>query len=179
MLAGTIGAAIIVGVLGLPPTAITWCVLGEPMTYQTNNKVNNYSLRVIFRPSFLKWCKHCTSTTIRSFELSKNKHWCKYKAKYKSNIIEQGTLGRPTSFHSFHFCRHLWCLKSEMRTHSSYSPTCVVLLLKPRHQKIGRKEFQGFFTSLTGTTDNITSSWNNSTITFQEINFACPFSWTM
>ena len=54
VLAGTIGAAIIVGVLGLPPTAITWCVLGEPMTYQTNNKVNNYSLRVIFRPSFLK-----------------------------------------------------------------------------------------------------------------------------
>ena len=115
----------------------------------------------------------------RSFELSKNKHQCKYKAKYESNIIEQGTLGRPTSFYFFHFCKYLWCLKSEMRTHSSYSPTCVVLLLKPRHQKIGRKEFQGFFTSLTGTTDNITSSWNNSTITFQEINFACPFSWTM
>ena len=52
----------------------------------------------------------------------------------------------------------IWCLKSEMRTHSSYSPTCVVLLLKPRHQKIGKKEFQGFFISLTGTTDNIISS---------------------
>lgn len=115
----------------------------------------------------------------RSFELSKNKHQCKYKAKYKSNIIEQGTLGRPTSFYFFHFCKHLWCLKSEMRTRSSYSPTCVVLLLKPRHQKIGKEGFQRFFTSLTGTTDNIISSWNNSTITFQEINFACPFSWTM
>ena len=32
-LAVTIGAAIIVGVLGLPPTAITWCGPGEPSTY--------------------------------------------------------------------------------------------------------------------------------------------------
>ena len=32
-LAGTIGAAIIVGVLGLPLTAITWCGPGEPMTF--------------------------------------------------------------------------------------------------------------------------------------------------
>ena len=28
----TMGAAIIVGVLGLPPTAMTWCGPGEPMT---------------------------------------------------------------------------------------------------------------------------------------------------
>lgn len=32
-LAGTIGAAIIVGVLGLPLTAITWCGPGEPITF--------------------------------------------------------------------------------------------------------------------------------------------------
>jgi len=32
-LAGTIGAAIIVGVLGLAPTAMTWCGPGEPITF--------------------------------------------------------------------------------------------------------------------------------------------------
>ena len=30
----TIGAAIMVGVLGLPPTVITWCGPGEPITYR-------------------------------------------------------------------------------------------------------------------------------------------------
>ena len=39
MLAGTIGAAIIVGVLGLPLTAITWCGPGEPRTYRKTNLV--------------------------------------------------------------------------------------------------------------------------------------------
>ena len=39
VLAGTIGAAIIVGVLGLPLTAITWCGPGEPRTYRKTNLV--------------------------------------------------------------------------------------------------------------------------------------------
>ena len=39
-LAGTIGAAIIVGVLGLPPTAITWCGAGEPITFGKAKLIN-------------------------------------------------------------------------------------------------------------------------------------------
>jgi len=39
-LAGTIGAAIIVGVLGLAPTAITWCGPGEPITFAREKLLN-------------------------------------------------------------------------------------------------------------------------------------------
>lgn len=39
-LAGTIGAAIIVGVLGLPLTAIIWCGPGEPSTCGKTNLVS-------------------------------------------------------------------------------------------------------------------------------------------
>ena len=50
----TIGAAIMVGVLGLPPTVITWCGPGEPITYRKKK-----STLLVFlcncRKKFIQW----------------------------------------------------------------------------------------------------------------------------
>ena len=42
----TIGAAIMVGVLGLPPTVITWCGPGEPITYRKKKHFIGLSLQL-------------------------------------------------------------------------------------------------------------------------------------